>query len=474
MVCFNTGITYYGPDWSRFLSGQKYTLSLLMLMSLAGGLLRAQPYISMDTPPSCYEIEGRVRNGVNAYEGALFTPSTPGPLDPGGAKWKMDPTGKPVWNTNGNHYGDIHTFKFTYTPATATSVWSIDFNRDGDFDDARETITNVAPTHIGRGFQYINVFGQGYEGTTAVSLYHFTINGVDFGTFSSSTNTPFSVLFEDTSGLFRDIVITGQFSFSGHNLPERPRIWVQLGDSNYGPPTCILTSPHDGDFYAPGSVINLAATATDSLGKVIKVEFYDGDVKIGEDPTSPFTFQYHHPSSGYRTLRAKAIDNHQAMTYSNSVTVYVNAAPLANILTPTDGAKFYDPDSILVEAVVLDANDTTILVEFFLDDETIGIDSFPPYVIHLLNCTIGPHTLKVKSTDPYGATTFSPVVNISVRCIREDINIDGDVSTFDFLLLLMAYGSHCAVACPADFNDDGIVDTFDFLRLLARFGYSCN
>ena len=444
------------------------------LMCFSAGIVQAQPYISSDTPPSCYEIEGRVRNGANVYEGALFTPSTPGPLDPGGAKWKMDPTGKPVWNTNGNQYGDIHTFKLTYTPATATSVWSIDFNRDGDFDDARETITNVAPTHIGRGFQYINVFCQGYEGTTAVSLFHFTINGVDFGTFTSYTNTPFSVLFEDTSGLFRDIVIYGQFSFSGDNLPERPRIWVQLGDSNYGPPTCVLTSPQDGDFYAPGSIINLAAKAMDSLGKVIKVEFYDGDVKIGEDPTSPFTFQYLNPPSGNRTFRAKAIDNHQAMTYSNSVTVFVNAAPVVNILTPTDGAKFYDPDSILVEADVIDANDTTVQVEFFLDNESIGMDSVPPYVIHLLNSSIGSHTLIVKSTDPYGATTVSRVVNISVRCIREDINIDGYVSTFDFLLLLTAYGSHCPLACPEDFNDDGIVDTFDFLRILARFGYSCN
>jgi hypothetical protein len=441
--------------------------------SLLPDILQAQPYISIDTPPSCYEIEGRVRNGRNAYEGALFTPSTPGPLDPGGAKWKMDPAGKPVWNTNGNHYGDVHSFTFIYTPVNATSVWSIDFNRDGDFSDARETISNVAPTHIGKGFQYINVFGQGYEGTTIASLYQFTINGMNFGTLSSSSNTPFSVLFEDSSGLFKDIVITGEFSFSASTLSERPRIWVQLGDSNFGPPTCALTNPLDGTFYAPESTINLAATAIDYLGKVIKVEFYDGDSKIGEDLTSPYAFQYIHCPSGIRTLRAKAIDNHQAMTYSNSVSVLVNAAPVSAILTPADGARFYDPDTIIVEASVIDANDTTNQVEFFLDDESLGINNHPPYVIHLLNIPIGPHTLHVKSSDQYGATSISQVIHFIARCIREDVNNDGVVSSYDFLDVLTTFGSDCQ-GCPTDFNNDGRVDTFDYLRVLARFGYSCN
>ena len=351
-------------------------------MSLAGGLMRAQPYISMDTPPSCYEIEGRVRNGITAYEAGIFTPSTPGPDQPGGAKWKMDPAGKPVWNTNGNTYGDLHTFLFTYTPATGTSVWNIDFNRDGDYNDAKESVTNNAPTLAGKGFQYISVLGQGYDNSITATLDHFTINGVDFGSFTSSSNIPLSLLFEDVSGIFNDITITGQFSFSGSNIPERPRIWIRLGESNYSPPTCVLTYPSNGSYFNPGSTILLAASAIDSLGKVVKVEFYDGDNKIGEDLAFPYTVEYSYAPSGNRILRAKAFDNHQAMTYS---------AP----------------------------------------------------------------------------------VSITVSCIREDINIDGVVNTFDFLLLLIAYGNLCTMTCPPDVNEDGIVDTFDFLRILARFGYRC-
>lgn len=445
-------------------------------MSFAGGWIQAQPYISLDTPlPDCYEVEGRVRNGINAYEAAIFTPSTPSPMQPGGAKWKLDPTGKPVWNSNGNTYGDVHTFLFSYTPATGTSVWNIDFNRDGDYNDAKESVTNVAPTLVGKGFQYINVMGQGNDNGMTASLDHFTINGVDFGSYSSSSNMAFNILFEDSTGIFNDITISGEFSFSGYGIPERPRIWIRLGESNFGPPTCVLTNPLDGSFYNPGSTIMLSATATDYKGKIDRVEFYDGDVKIGEDLVFPYTFEYSNMPAGIRVIRAKAVDNQQAIAYSNKASITVNAFPTSIILSPTNGYVFHDPDTIVIEAEIMDANDPTNMVEFFIDDHSIGMDNVPPYInTSLLNQPMGTYSLQVKSSDPYGATSMSPRVGITVRCIREDINNDGVVGTFDFLLLLGSYGILCTVACPPDFNDDGIVDTFDFLRILARFGYSCN
>jgi hypothetical protein len=427
----------------------------------------------MDTPPSCYEIEARVRNGISEYEGVLYTPSTPSPYDPGNPKWQMNPTGKPVWNTNGNAYGDIHSFLFTYIPSSGTSIWKIDFNRDGDYNDLNESISNVAPTLAGRGFQYISILGQGNDFGRTATINHFTINGVDFGSYYSATNTPFSILFEDHSGLFNDVTISGEFSFSGHGSPERPRIWVRLGESNIAP-TCLLTHPLDNSLYPLGSNISLAATATDMVGRLIKVEFYDGPDKIGEDLDSPYTFEWDNAPSGFRTLQAKAIDNHQAITFSNPVTILVNAPPNPTIIHPSDGEIFFDPDTIKIQATINDANDSINRLEFFINNIRIGTDSVPPYLNStFLNPSAGTYSLKVKSTDPYGATSFSQPININVRCIREDLNNDGVVSTFDFLLLLIDFGNVCT-GCPPDFNDDGKVDTFDYLRLLRRLGYKCN
>jgi hypothetical protein len=463
---------YFGKQVSKLYRNGRDFFNVLFIIAFHYVVICAQPYVSTDTPPSCYEIEARVRNGMTAYEGVILTPSTPPVTQPNNLKWQMNPSGMPVWNSNGNHYGDIHTFLFTYTPATGTAVWKIDFNRDGDYTDSKESITNVSPTLVGKGFQYISILGQGYEGKTAAVMY-FTINGVDFGSYSSSTNTPFSILYEDSTGLFKDIRITGSFSFSGSATPERPRIWVRLGESNFAP-TCVLTKPLDGTLYALGSTIHLEAIATDVPGKIIKVEFYDGNNKVGEDLVTPYSFDWNNSPPDFRTLRAIAIDNHSAMTWSNSVTIVVNAPPEVSVIIPLNGHIYYDPDTISILAQVIDPNDTTSEVEFFLDGGFIGKDDLAPYVnTSLLNQPMGNYSIRVKSTDPYGASSYSIPVDFTVQCIREDLNNDGLVNVPDFLLILSVFRTNCSF-CRPDFNDDTAINTYDFLRLLAKLGYGCN
>jgi len=466
-------LNFYARLIIRSLRNFLCAFGMLFFMTFPFFRISAQPYVSTHTPPTCYEIEARVRNGMTAYEGTLISPSTPPAIQPGHTKWQMDPAGMPVWNTNGNHYGDIHTFLFTWTSATGTSVWKIDFNRDGDYADPKESVTNYTPTLVGKGFQYISILGQGYDFGKTASVIHFTINGVDFGNYSSSTNTPFSILYEDSTGLFKDVVITGSFSFSGGATPERPRIWVRLGESNFAP-TCVLTKPHDGSIYGPGNTIHIAANATDIPGRVIKVEFYDGDHKIGEDLEAPYMMEWNNSPPGIRTIRAKAIDNHSAMSWSNAANIVLNAPPSISIVDPVQSYVYHDPDTIRLLAQVIDANDTTSNVEFFLDGNFIGKDNTAPYENRsLLNQPMGNYTIRAKSTDPYGAISYSAPVDFTVQCIREDLNNDGLVNVPDFLLILGSFGSTCN-ACRPDFNDDTTVNTYDFLRLLAKLGYGCN
>jgi hypothetical protein len=139
-----------------------------------------------------------------------------------------------------------------------------------------------------------------------------------------------------------------------------------------------------------------------------------------------------------------------------------------------EGFLYYDPDTIPIIAEIIDPKDSIYVMEFFRDDTSLGKDSIAPYInAALLNPAMGNYTIKVTSKDLAGIVSGTSPVHFTVRCIREDINIDGVVSTFDFLLLLGAYGKDCVSQCPEDFNDDGVVSTIDFLRILAVFGYSC-
>jgi len=205
----------------------------LLLLTLSGFPLGAQPVVSGDSLPS-FEIDARGRNGNTGFEGALFTPGTPPPGEPGGAQWQMNPSGAPVWNSNGNVYGNMHSFRLRYEKAIGKTTWNIDFNRDGDFDNLQETVSKTDSILAGKGFQYVNLWAQGNNNGLTASVSDFTINGHPMGSFASNSDTAVSVLFTETQGYFGDIAISGQLSFSGNGGQERPRVWVRLGKAGDG------------------------------------------------------------------------------------------------------------------------------------------------------------------------------------------------------------------------------------------------
>lgn len=180
---------------------------------------------SSDPAPSSYDITARVRNGNTGFEAVLFTPADP---SPGTAATQLNPVGAPIWNNSGNTYGQTYfNFAFTYAASTGTATWGIDFTKDGDFLDTEELATSVSPTLAGKGFTYVNLFLQGND-TFGVNLNNFTLNGTNFGAYSTISSTALTQLFEHNGGSY-DITATGSFTFTGNGGQERPRLWVQLG-----------------------------------------------------------------------------------------------------------------------------------------------------------------------------------------------------------------------------------------------------
>lgn len=423
--------------WQLLLHSSKYKIFtlkmsvyilLILLITPLLNHLAAQPVISTDDDPPCYAIEARVRNGNTGFEAALFSPSTPPPGQPGGEQWQMNPTGAPIWNTNGNQYGDIHTFQFNYTKATGTSVWNIDFNRDGDFSDPSESVTNEAPTLAGKGFKYINVWGQGHSSGFTAQVTDFTINGINFGTFSSSSESPFTTLFEETTGLFNDITITANFSFSGNGNQERPRIWVRLGTENEAP-VCSISSPVNNAVFNVIDSIPIEAIATDD-GIIMVVEFFEGTTKIGEDSLAPYLFTWVGASIGSHVLTIKATDSYDAFTISAPVTIFINAPPVCSLISPSDGFVYFEPDSLYMEAEADDVDDSVIVVQFFINSILFGSDSTSPYTFTLHNPPDDNYILTAKAIDARNGMGISlpitGIVNAPPTCLIID-PMDGQI-----------------------------------------------
>ena len=86
--------------------------------------------------------------------------------------------------------------------------------------------------------------------------------------------------------------------------------------SNYAPEV-TLTAPASNATFAAGTNITLSATASDADGSVSKVEFFSDSTKLGEDTTSPYSFNWNNVPAGSYSLTARAIDNQYDYSFLN-------------------------------------------------------------------------------------------------------------------------------------------------------------
>ncbi|MBG7610837.1 carbohydrate-binding protein [Polaribacter sp. BAL334] len=88
-------------------------------------------------------------------------------------------------------------------------------------------------------------------------------------------------------------------------------------------PVVNITSPTNNSSFSQGTAINITASASDLDGSIAKVEFYDGETKIGEDTTSPFSFSWNGASVGNHSLKAIVTDNEGATATSSIISISV-------------------------------------------------------------------------------------------------------------------------------------------------------
>ncbi|MFC0215794.1 pectinesterase family protein [Paenibacillus chartarius] len=89
-------------------------------------------------------------------------------------------------------------------------------------------------------------------------------------------------------------------------------------------PAAAIVSPADNTVVSEGANVDIQAAVSDSDGTVAKVEFYAGDVKLGEDTAAPFSFTWQNVQDGTYFLTVRAIDNTGTATQSSSAAIHVN------------------------------------------------------------------------------------------------------------------------------------------------------
>lgn len=156
---------------------------------------------------------------------------------------------------------------------------------------------------------------------------------ITVGLPSAITGAKSHRLADDGSMSSSTLTINGG-SISGLQITDRIVVLELSGSGTPTnvPPVCsVAVNPASSTV---GTSITLTATASDSDGSVVKVEFFNGTTKLGEDTSSAggWNFTWSGAAVGTHSIKAKATDEDGAATTSAAATVTVKAttAPVGN------------------------------------------------------------------------------------------------------------------------------------------------
>jgi len=160
-----------------------------------------------------------------------------------------------------------------------------------------------------------------------------------------------SITIPDTNGQWQNVSsITFPLSAGGKIL----RVLMDKGDFNIDnllfsivnqSPNVSITAPAIGSTYTWPTALTIKAYANDADGTIARVEFYNGNVKIGTSTTAPYEIVWT-PAEGNIELIAKGIDDKGLANFSAPVSITVSTL---KVQTPYETNPYIIPGKIEAE-----------------------------------------------------------------------------------------------------------------------------
>jgi hypothetical protein len=243
---------------------------------------------------------------------------------------------------------------------------------------------------------------------------------------------------------------------------------ITVTAANQLPTVSLTASSASGTYQSPVAIV-LSAAAADSDGSVLRVEFYQDGVKLGEDLTAPYQFTTSGLPAGVYAFTAVAFDNLAASVVSSRVAVAVSApnqAPTVIFTAPANGAVFTAPGGFLLAASASDPDGSVAKIEFYQDGSKVGEDTAPPYEHAVGGLVAGTYRFGAKATDNAGLTTDSSVVTVTV--VKPN---DLPVVALTAPMAGTDYTAPASISLAASASDsDGVIAKVEFFNGPAKIG----
>jgi len=187
-------------------------------------------------------------------------------------------------------------------------------------------------------------------------------------------------------------------------------------------PRVALTSPSVGQIFRAPATVTLAAAVTANGSPITKVQFLNGGTLLGEDTTSPYSFNWSNVSAGSYTLLARVVYGTGQTVNSASMGISVTNPPSSIALTsPTQGQRFGALATVNLAAAVTANGNPISKVQFLNGGTLLGEDTSAPYTFSWSNAGVGSHALVARVIYGTGQAVNSASVGISVATLPPSI-----------------------------------------------------
>jgi len=208
------------------------------------------------------------------------------------------------------------------------------------------------------------------------------------------------------------------------------------------PPVVSIVTPGNKATFNANASVSITASATDPNGSVAKVEFFSGSVKLGEDLTSPYNFNWQSVSPGIYVIVAKATDNH-GLSASHQVQVTVNPANKPPLASAGDDITAHLPaESFRIQGTGSDPEEGALTFSWtqVSGPQNASLKQGTDGELHVSNVSEGSYVFELAVTD------------------------NGDLTTKDQMVLLVLSPNTLLGQVPRYFtpNNDGMNDFWEW------------
>jgi enediyne biosynthesis protein E4 len=236
--------------------------------------------------------------------------------------------------------------------------------------------------------------------------------------YSDPSATPPEVADLDGDGK-PDLIYLATFDDgSGASTPKLVVSFNLLQAAN--PPSVMMLSPTNGTQFAFPATVSLSASATDTNGTVLQIEFCAGTKLVGRVTNSvPGTWDsqctWSNAPAGNHELTSVVLSDNGLTATSTPVSIVVQTAlPQIVFTSPTNGATYTSPANVWLSALASDADNSISNVTFYAGTNLIATLTAQPYNFLWSNVTVGSYSLSARVQDVHGPVVTSAPVAITV------------------------------------------------------------